>query len=356
MRIMEIVSGRSINGAIVNCLEVSRALRDRGHEVTLVCRPGAWIAKQVDSQEILVVECDLKRRPDRLRKMARVAQERNIDLIHTHMSSANFFGVLLRRLYGIPYCIASAHNRYFQLHWMLNDRVIAVSEATRKYHQRYNMVRPSRIKVVHNFIDDQKFHRVPSKVGLELRTELNIDSNSRVMGIIGDVIPRKGLIHLVRSLPRVVDAVPDCKLVCVGYEQPKYAAEVKAEARRLGVADRILWLGVRNAVHRILSMLDLYVLPSIEESMPLAILEAMASRLPVVASAVGGIPECVVHGKTGMLVPPAQAAPLADAVIQVLQDIDVAQSMGDAGRDRVRQEFSIESQIPRIENVFAAAG
>jgi glycosyltransferase involved in cell wall biosynthesis len=189
---------------------------------------------------------------------------------------------------------------------MFNDYVIAVSEATRTFHRRYNLVRKSRIEVVHNFINDRWFHLPHPAHVAQWRLQLGIRPEQRLLGIVGDVIPRKGLIHLVRALPAVVRAVPDAQLLCAGFEHPDYAPMVRAEAVRLGVAERITWMGARQDVENIMAAIDVYVLPSLEENLPLAILEAMASSRPVVATHVGGIPECVSHAQSGLLVPPAR--------------------------------------------------
>ena len=354
MRIMEMISGTAVNGAVVNCVELTRALHARGHEVTIVCRPDSWVIPQLRNTSIPIITSSLKRwPPDELKRIAAEIRARDIDVLHTHMSSANFFGVLLRRVFGIPCCVATAHNRYFQLHWMWNDRVLAVSEATKQFHNRYNFVPRRRIDVVHNFIDDQRFRRVPRSLGPRLRDEMGIPKNCQLMGIIGDVIPRKGLLYLVRALPEVLAKTPDAHLVCVGHQRPEYTEQVRAEAERLSVASHITWTGARNDIHRVMAMLDVYVLPSLEENMPLAILEAMASGLPVVASAVGGIPECVTEGETGFLVSPADASGLATALTNVLTNSHVAARLGSNGRQRVRNNFSIDSQVSQIESIFS---
>jgi glycosyltransferase involved in cell wall biosynthesis len=355
MRIMEIISGTAVNGAAVNCFEIICALHARGHHVTVVCRPQAWIAAHLQERgiDVEVIESSLRRWPtDELRRVARLAKERQIEVVHTHMSSASFFGVLLRRLYGVPACVATAHNRYVQVHWMFNDRVIAVSEATKRFHHRYNLVPSKRIDVIHNFINDTRFHRVSREQGMCLRDELALSREQKLIGFIGDIIPRKGLIHLIRAMPKILHAVPDAQLLCVGHPRSDYAERCRAAAELAGVAERICWTGSRGDVDRVLAALDVYVLPSLEENMPVAILEAMASCCPVVASAVGGIPECVVHEQTGLLVPPAAETLLADAVIRVLSDSALRDRWGRAGRQRVADCFSIEGRILEIENVF----
>jgi glycosyltransferase involved in cell wall biosynthesis len=185
-----------------------------------------------------------------------------------------------------------------------------------------------------------------------VRDGLGVGGDRLLMGVVGDVIARKGLIHLIRALPGILHSVPQAHLLCVGHTQDAYAARCRAEAEVRGVASAITWAGPRSDIDRILAGLDIYVLPSLEENLPLAILEAMASGCPVVATAVGGIPECVTHNRTGLLVPPSQEGALAEALIRVLQDPALRQRFGQAGRERIRDCFSIESQIPRLEAVF----
>lgn len=352
MRIAEMVSGTAVNGAAVNCLEVAKALRERGHELTMVVRPEGWAHHQAKQAGIDTVVSSLKRHPGELRRIAHELRLRQIDVLHTHMSSANFFGVILRRLFGIRNVVATAHNRYLQLHWIFNDRVIAVSEATREFHNRVNWVPKRRIDVVHNFIDDRRFHVHDHNSTLGLRNELGFQADDQLVGVIGDVIPRKGLIYLVQALPEIIANCPAVKLVCVGHPKEEYQQKVIAEAEALGVADKIAWLGPRRDIDRLLATLDLYVLPSLEENLPLSILEAMASAVPVLATEVGGIPECVEHGSTGWLVEPGEPGPLAKGVINLLSDSQLATRIGQSGRDAVRSDFSVDSQVKRIEAVF----
>ena len=352
MRIMEIISGATVNGAIITCLETTRALQKLGHEITLVCRPRAWIGKQLERDGIDVIDSDLHRWPtDELRRIHSIARDKQIDLLHTHMSRANFFGVLLRRVSGIP-CIATANCRHIQLHWMFNDYVVAASEATRKFHRRFNLVARDRIGVVHNFIEDERFRSADEEAGRRLRAELNIPSDALLIGVVGDVLRRKGLVYLVRALPRIAAAVPNVHLMSVGYHDRDYLKQVNHEADRLHVADRITFAGYRDDVVRVMSSMDLMALPTLEDSLPLSILEGMASGLPVVATSVGGLPECLVDGETGWLVPPARVEALADAVISVLADPQLRRRFGEAGQRRIRTHFSRESQVRRLERVF----
>src|SRR5262249_20163904 len=132
-RIIEIISGVEVNGATQHGLLLSRELARRGHAGTAVCRPAARIRREVGAAPVEVVESDLRRWPvDELWRIAGVARRKRIDVLHTHGSSASLFGVLLRRLSGVP-CVATVHVENRHWFWVLNNRVIAVSEAMRRF-------------------------------------------------------------------------------------------------------------------------------------------------------------------------------------------------------------------------------
>jgi L-malate glycosyltransferase len=354
MNVMEIVSGAGINGAIVHCLLLTRELARRGHAVTLVCRPGAWIGTQLQGEPIEVIESDLHRwPPDELRRITAALRARRIEVVHTHMSRAHFFGVLLRWWSGVP-CVATAHSRYFQLHWMFNDRVIAVSEATRRFHRLYNFVRPNRIEVIPNFVDHQRFANVGPEVRPAIRAALGIDDAVPLIGTVGQVTPEKGISHLVRAMAKVAEVIPEAQLLVVGDGPDTYLKQIKSAARQLGVASSIRWIGHRTDVPEVVAALDVFVLASLEENFSLATTEAMAAGLPVVATTVGGLSECVINGETGILVPPADSDALAAAIIALLRDPELRRRFGYAGRTRVQRLFCPDVLVPRIEASLAS--
>ncbi len=352
MRIMEIVSCTQVNGAARHCALLSRELARRGHEVTLLCPCGAWIAEQLAADPVQVMFSDLRRFPaGELRRVAAEIRRRRIEVVHTHMSRASFFGVLLRWFAGVP-SIATAHARHFQPHWMFNDLVIAVSEATRRYHRRVNFVRSDRIVTVRNFVPDNPVPQPASGVRRQIRAALGVPDEALLLGIVGSLFPPKGHWYLIRALPEVIAAVGDVRLAVVGSETPwKHVQRLREESRRLGVAERILWTGCRNDVPQFMSALDVCVVASLKETLSQVALEAMAAGVAVVGTAVGGVPECVVPGETGLLVPPRDSGALARALIELLGDSARLRAFGAAGRRRVRDHFSTDKYLSSFEAV-----
>jgi glycosyltransferase involved in cell wall biosynthesis len=357
MEILEVVSGAEINGAVVHCALLSKELARRGHSVTLLCRPGAKVMGLVADAPVALVESDMHRFPfDELRRVRDLARERGVEVIHTHMTRAHNFGVGLRRFARIP-CVATAHSHIVQpLTWMFNDYVIAVSAATQRFQLRRNFVRPDRIETVHGFMDYDRQAAVPADARSIVRAELGLDDTTPVFGIIGDIVPRKGHLYLVRALAEIVQRSPNVRMIVVGDPKRKmghqYNELVRAEAKRLGVDSSIVWAGYRTDVLNVMRALDVYVMASLDEMFPVAALEAMAARLPIVATRVGGIPECLTDEESALLAPPEQSSELATRILRLLTDPALAARIARRAHDLARDQFSVRSQAPRIEAVF----
>ena len=353
MRVMQIVSGAHVNGAVVHATLLCRALASRGHEVTLVCRPGAWIAAEVAPAGVAILESPQHRSPAELWRISREARLRRVDVIHTHQTRSHNFGVLMRRLlHRIP-TVATAHARRFQPQWCLNDAVIAPSRATARFLHRPNLVPWSRLEVIHNFLDTAPFEDVAGDARQRLRRVLDAADDDLLVGVVGAVIPGKGLDVVVRALPALRAACPRARVVVIGDGETPHGRSVRDLASRLGVADAIRWLGFRQDVPECLAALDLVAHASRDEQMPMAVLEAMAAGLPVVATAVGGVPECVVDGETGLLVAVDDVAALSAALVGLAGDGARRAAFARAAARRARQSFTADAILPAIERMYA---
>ncbi|MGE0758155.1 MAG: glycosyltransferase family 4 protein, partial [Pirellulaceae bacterium] len=274
--------------------------------------------------------------------------------LHTHQSRAHVFGLLLRWWTRTP-CVATAHSRHWQPHWRWNDHVIANSDATYRYHRHWNLVPAKRMQVVHYLLDVHEFTAPPIETAGELRRQWGVEPDELLAGIIGDVIPRKGHWYAIQAWAEVARKVPASRLVVVGNEKhPRYTRQVKAEAQRLGIADRIIWAGYCNHIPAVMHAIDLCVSAAIEEALGLTVLEAMAAARAVVATDVGGVPENVLPGETGLLVPPGSPSQLAAAMIRLLTDGGYRRACGLAGQRMVRAKFNPEDQLRQTEAIYAS--
>lgn len=185
----------------------------------------------------------------------------------------------------------------------------------------------------------------------EVRRELGLGDDDVVAVMVARLAPLKGHDLLIEAMPRLAAAHPRLRLVLVG-DGPR-DAELTAQAERLGVADRIVFTGLRRDVPRILDAADLGVLPSLHEAVPISIIEQMAAALPVVVSDVGGLPDTVADGEEGLVVPPGDVDALADAIGRLVGDDETRRAMGKRGRLRAEKEYSIENTARSYERMIS---
>jgi glycosyltransferase involved in cell wall biosynthesis len=223
--------------------------------------------------------------------------------------------------------------------------LIAVSGDTKRAYERQGY--PKRIEVVYNGV---VLSNSPLR-GSGLRAELGIPNGAPLVGEVGRLCDVKGQRELIAALAQV----PDARAVLVGADLEQggaFQASLERDAEQLGVRDRVVFAGRREDASALLGELDVVALPSWTEGLPLVVLEAMARRRPVVATPVGGTPEVVVDGETGLLVPPRDPDALAGALRRLLADAELRQRMGEAGYERVRERFSADAMTRRVLEIY----
>lgn len=353
MHILEIVSGTTACGATVHTLQIAKELHRRGNAITLMGKPGAWVIEQARGAGVPVLESRMKRLPLRdLKAAAQFVSAHQIEVLLAHMSGANNFAVWLSRLAKTP-AVLRAHAHTVHFHWRMAHHVIAVSEQTRRYHITHNLVPPSRISTVHGFVDPARLI-VPDKGARQaVRAELGLSPSEFAVGVIGNIIPRKGQIYLIRALPKVVARYPQVRVLLVGVVHPqRYGEQIRREAERLGVSTHVLWLGERKDVPRLLQAIDLYALPTLSDMLPMAMLEAMWAERPVLATYAGGIPEAITDGVEGWLLPPKDPDALANALMEIIQNPDERARRAHNAHQRVLESFTVQPQVAKIEAIL----
>ena len=231
----------------------------------------------------------------------------------------------------------------------LLDMTIAVSELSRETLIRNYRIPTQKIVSIRNGIDLSQFDA--SFDTSAMRVNLGLGASDQVAVLVGRMADRKGHIFALKTVAEIRKRIPDYRLVFVG--EGEIEEDLRQEAERLGLTDEVIWAGFRRDVPAILASVDLLILPSEDECLPFVILEAMGSRLPVVATDVGGISEQVEDGVTGRLIRPRDAAGLAEAIIDVLNRPDRGRSLGEAGRRKLEAEFSIEASVGRVPEIYS---
>jgi len=279
-------------------------------------------------------------------------------VLHAVLFHAYIIGAFLGRLAGVPVVVAGRRSlghfkrdrpmlrRIENVANWLTDAIVANSEAVREDTITSEGLAPDRIEVIYNGIELECY---ASTVSHALRNTLGIGDGPVVL-VVANLIPYKGHQYFLRAWVRIRERFPDASALLCGDGPARPALE--AEARQLGVADSVRFLGTRADVPALLAQADVLVHPSTEEGFCNALIEAMAAGRPVVATDVGGNTEAVVAGETGLIVPARDAARLAEATIDVLARHDRGRAMGDAGRRRAMAAFDRRQMVARYEALY----
>ncbi len=294
------------------------------------------------------------------RRLAQFWRREQVDLIHAHQYTPFFYSALARGLRRGPPILFTEHGRHFpdvrrRRHVLFNrlmlrrrDRVVGVGEAVRRALVENEGFSPRRVEVVYNGIDLSAFDGRPEDRAA-VRREMGVGPDELVILQVGRLDRLKDHATAIRTIGRVAAERNDATLVLVGEgsEREKIEAEIDAQ----DVRPHVRLLGLRCDVARLLQVSDMFLLTSISEGIPVTLIEAMAARLPVVSTDVGGVAEMVVDGQTGLLAPAGDDEALAQAMLRLADKAELRHQMGSRGCDRAGELFS-ESQM---QSAYATA-
>lgn len=297
-------------------------------------------------------------------EVERLVRRHDADVVHCNNMMVKPIGVAASRRAGVP-CILHARNVHERPAEVLFygglsrlasvHSVIANSSASAEPYQRFA---PAKVRVIHNGVDLDDFDAASVPRG-RFRQQLCVPSDTFVVGFVGHLIARKGLVPLIEAAARLVQVRRNLVFVVVGRRpaggSPGPPAEFEALAERLGLGDRFRFVGFSADVRPAVADFDVLALPSFQEPFGRAVIEAMALGTPVVATRVGGIPEIITDGQTGLLVPPGDPAALASAIARLIDDRRLAETMADEAVRQVRDRFDARGVARRVEDVLVRA-
>lgn len=370
IRVTYIIDGLGMGGAERLMLPILKRLdaeRFAARVCVLQSKDGNPLAEDIRALGIPVDELPIAR----LRDLGAVVRLRNYlrgahtHIVHTQLEFSNILGGLAAKtlrlpvvctIHVLPVSEPRARARLHQrLEWLalrlFCDRVLAVSEQTRQNYIAGSRIPSRKMTTLYNGIDLSPSARLePHLARASVRDEFSLPRDAHLLITVAVLRPPKGIDHMLRALPAILDAHPNAFYLIAG--DGPHRAELESETRRLGLQSRVVFAGMRKDISRLLAASDVFVLPTLTEALPTVLAEAMAARLPIVASAVGGIPEMVADGQSGILVPAAQPEALSRACAALLDDADERRRMGESGWRIVRQKFNVEAQVRRLENVY----
>jgi glycosyltransferase involved in cell wall biosynthesis len=334
-------------------------LAARGVPQVVVCTAGSVVAATAGRRGMRHVAARRLGGLDPLfaRTIARVCREERAELVHAHDPHAHAAAVLARTLFGGPRHIVLARRVVFPIgrgpltRWKYDHpavRSIICSSRAVAETLRGAIRDPARLRVVHDAIDASRF--AAGRRSTRLRDELGFRADVPLVGTVAALTAEKDPLTFVEAAAALAAARPDARFVVIG-EGPLRAA-VQARSNALGLGDRLRLPGFRDDLPEVLPELDLFLFTSRLEGLGTSILDAQACRVPVVATAAGGIPEAVLDGETGLLAPVGDAAGLARCAARLLDDAALRARLVDAAAGRVREEFGTEVLAERTLAIY----
>lgn len=342
-------------GQEIRILTEARALEKGGFRVMLACQPDAPLAGEARRQGLSVRPLAMRGVGDliagwRLRQLMRAE---GVDLVHTHSSIDAWLAGFAARSLGLP-VVRSRHvsipvkRRRNFVYNALSDRIISSGEAIRQVLVEGG-VRPDKIVAIPAGVDVARFH--PHVSGEGVRREL--DLQGPVVGTVAMFRHSKGHVLLLHAMPEILRRAPEAAFLWVGDGIGRDV--LRQEIAQAGLSAKVCLTGFREDVPALLAAMDVFVLPSItSDGVPQVIIQALAMRKPVVATAVGGIPELIQHQRTGILVPPNDPQALAAAIVHVLENRAQAGEWARAGGELIDTHYTLGQTIDRTAALYAA--
>lgn len=346
-------------GSVVQAFEAARGLAARGHGAMMVTRPDQVMADRCRQSGIEHISLPLRHEfdLDSMRRLARIATGRGVDVVHVHKGIAHSvalgatflggrFGLVVNR--GVPFPLTWLTAPKYR--WRRIDRIVVVSESLKAIVLKSGRIPAERVTVVYAGVDLARFDPARA-MPARFRAEMGIEPSARLVGVVG-IRPEKGWTVVLDSFAAVRREVPDAHLLLVGCHDEAIRRQVEARVTAAGLDGAATATLTRPDMPDVLAACAVVVDPSFAAGITGTIREALALEVPVVASRVGGNPELIEDGVTGLLVEPGDGTGFSAAITRMLSSPEEAHTMACSGRERVRTGFSTEVRINRLEALY----
>lgn len=363
LRICILIPALDVGGAEVQVLDQLR-LMSRGSLHISVCTltsgdPGMEGEARRYADSFLNLGFRLRFLPAAMLRLARYLRAHEIDVIHCHMPPADWFGRLAGWLAGVPVRVTTEHGRglwksrgRLMLERTLNritDLKICVSHDILEIRAQRERTPRAKLEYLPNGVDLGRF-RSPARAKEEIMAEFGWAGDDPLVVSVGRLVEEKNYPLLAGAIASVRESVPNVRCVIAG--EGMLRDEIGARIEELRIGDSMKLAGSRSDVADLLHAADVFVLPSVREGFPVSLIEAMACKRAIVATRVGGIPDAIVNGENGILVPPGDARALSDSLVRLLGDGRLAAGLGQAALATAAEKFSLEYVTRRTEEIY----
>ena len=361
MNILFITNHLNVGGITSYVFSLCRGLKDSGHNVYIASSGGDCLTRFTESGIIFIpVPLNTKSEGNIFKigfsfvKLIREIKEKEIQIVHTNSRVTQVLGSLLRNKTGVAH-VTTWHG-FFKPKWLRRvfpcwaDKTIAISEQVKEHLLNEFKADPDKVRLIYSGIDPDKVKLKEPLSRSEVKKKLGLKEEGAVVGIIARLSDVKGHLYLIRAMKTVIKEFPDAQLLIVG--QGRMESELVALTEELKIKDNVFFIPKAGSIAELLYIMDVFVMPSLEEGLGLGLMEAMAASKAVVGSAVGGIKSLIQDKETGLLVGPQDASGLAAAILELLKDPARAAIMGNRARVFISENFSLDKMLKLTEEVY----
>lgn len=356
------IDGLTFGGAETLLRDLASGLEDRGYRITVgYSTPGPFVQELANKNlKLIRISRFGLVDPFFMMKMIKLWRADPPQVVHTHLFKSDFHGRLAARLAGVPVVVSTLHNNdtwannrlmghLYGATAMWADRLIAVSPEVKEFHRSKTGVPEEKILVINNGVNVRAFSGYDEQAK-QIRVEFGIAESAPLFGIVGRLKPQKNVAMFLMAAAEIIKLQPDARFLIVG--DGPLQSDLELQAKNLGISSSVIFAGMRKDVPAILNALDVLVLSSLWEGLPVILLEAMAASLPVVSTTVDGVVGVVQPDVTTLLVTTSDHKALANACLRLARDPDLREKMGQAGLQRVSDHYSLDHMIDLVSSLY----
>lgn len=369
MKVLQVTKGALMGGGERHILTLLEGFKDRAIDMNLAVLtegPLSAAAREIGA-EVFVIPKRYRGDISPLLRLSRLIKSKRIDIVHTHLISGNLYGRFAGKLTKVKGIVSTLHhsdkealgqffhpymqNLFFRLDLLMtifSDRIITPSADLKNLIIKYG-VREHKIVSIPNAVKLQNTNFSEEDIH-SCRQELGLPPDAKLVGTVGRLVPVKNFALFLKAARRVIDSGIDTRFVLIG--DGPLRDELKRMTDDLGLTHHVVFAGFRDNVFQLISMLDLFVLCSNSETFPLALIEAMALKKPVISTNVGGISEIIDHKFNGLLCPPGDEYCLENSIISLLNDDERKRELGIRAWEKVNKVFSVNAMIDKLIKVY----
>jgi glycosyltransferase involved in cell wall biosynthesis len=353
-------------------VQIINRLCRKKYKIMVACLPTGVFIEKIKGSGAQVSSVDMQNRfnPMVILRLVNLMKRENVDIVHSQGGRADFFARMAAKLSRVPIVVSTVQmpvegfnvstikrliyillNRFSE---RFVDRFIVVSDALEKMMIEKQRIESQRVVKIYNGIEIDEFCMDYDKEAIHVksrfREEMGFSNSVPVIGAIGRLVWQKGFEYFIEAIPGLLKEFKEARFLIVG--EGELEEELKVKSKRLGLEDKLTFTGFRSDIKEILASIDICILPSLLEGLPMILLEAMAMGKPIVATDIDGIKEVLADGEAGLLVPPRNMEALSDAIITLLGNEGKSYQMGMAARKIVKEEFGVDVMVQKVEKVY----